>query len=172
FHQGAAKESTDPDVIAATIAKPGVVLNVRWDPTGLSASTPNCPRTLARMGERGPRKNQRLGRRKFPLRRTRLRTGRHLKRTSANVSVASTKKPGRKRTGRMSGLADRRPSTRRKRLWKRRRRNMRGAKPRCGRNRGDRDQAEGRGFRLGRGRGAPEGGAAAGAGLRSSAAKR
>ena len=26
FHQGAAKESTDPDVIAATMAKPGVVL--------------------------------------------------------------------------------------------------------------------------------------------------
>lgn len=26
FHQGAAKESTDPDVIAATMAKPGIVL--------------------------------------------------------------------------------------------------------------------------------------------------
>jgi hypothetical protein len=26
FHQGAAKESTDPDIIAATMAKPGVVL--------------------------------------------------------------------------------------------------------------------------------------------------
>jgi hypothetical protein len=26
FHQGAAKESDDPDVVAATIAKPGVVL--------------------------------------------------------------------------------------------------------------------------------------------------
>jgi hypothetical protein len=26
FHQGAAKESTDPDVVAATMAKPGVVL--------------------------------------------------------------------------------------------------------------------------------------------------
>ena len=26
FHQGAAKESLDPDVIAATMAKPGVVL--------------------------------------------------------------------------------------------------------------------------------------------------
>src|SRR5256885_3655376 len=26
FHQGAAKESVDPDVIAATMAKPGVVL--------------------------------------------------------------------------------------------------------------------------------------------------
>jgi hypothetical protein len=28
FHQGAAKESTDPDVIAATMKEPGVVLNV------------------------------------------------------------------------------------------------------------------------------------------------
>jgi hypothetical protein len=26
FHQGAAKESKDPDVVAATMAKPGVVL--------------------------------------------------------------------------------------------------------------------------------------------------
>jgi len=25
FHQGAAKESTDPEVIAATMAKPGIV---------------------------------------------------------------------------------------------------------------------------------------------------
>ena len=26
FHQGAAKESVDPDIVAATMAKPGVVL--------------------------------------------------------------------------------------------------------------------------------------------------
>src|ERR1700684_3589035 len=26
FHQGAARESTDPDIVAATLAKPGVVL--------------------------------------------------------------------------------------------------------------------------------------------------
>ena len=29
FHQGAAKESDDPDIIAATMAKPGVVLASR-----------------------------------------------------------------------------------------------------------------------------------------------
>ena len=30
FHQGAAKQSEDPDVAAATMAKPGVVLRPRW----------------------------------------------------------------------------------------------------------------------------------------------
>ena len=29
FHQGAAKESNDPDIIAATMAKPGVILGSR-----------------------------------------------------------------------------------------------------------------------------------------------
>jgi hypothetical protein len=43
FHQGAAKESDDPDVVAATVAKPGVVLRRPSDPAAPSASTPNYP---------------------------------------------------------------------------------------------------------------------------------
>lgn len=46
FHQGAAKESTDPDVVAATMKKPGVVLK-RPARTVRSASMPNCLRTSA-----------------------------------------------------------------------------------------------------------------------------
>ena len=44
FHQGAARESDDPDVIAATMAKPGVVLKrpVRRPVSVGGASTPIC----------------------------------------------------------------------------------------------------------------------------------
>jgi hypothetical protein len=44
FHQDAAKESHDPDVIAATMAKPGVVLRRPvGSETALSTSVPSCP---------------------------------------------------------------------------------------------------------------------------------
>jgi hypothetical protein len=52
FHQGAAKESHDPDVIAATMAKPGVVLR---RPSGLMdplASMPNYPPIWTAAGDR------------------------------------------------------------------------------------------------------------------------
>ena len=42
FHQGAAKQSEDPDVIAATMAAPGVVLKRPSAPAGLSKSRPSC----------------------------------------------------------------------------------------------------------------------------------
>ena len=45
FHQGAAKETDDPDVVAATMAKPGVVLKRPAGSTGPSANMPNCRRT-------------------------------------------------------------------------------------------------------------------------------
>jgi hypothetical protein len=62
FHQGAAKESDDPDVIAATMAKPGVVLKRPWDPTGRSASTLNCRRISVRPGRRNRRESGRFAR--------------------------------------------------------------------------------------------------------------
>ena len=43
FHQGAARESDDPDVIAATLKKPGVVLKRPSDPTGRSTNRPHYP---------------------------------------------------------------------------------------------------------------------------------
>ena len=54
FHQGAAKESTDPDIIAATMAKPGSSSSAPWDPMAPSANTPNCRRTSAKTGRRSP----------------------------------------------------------------------------------------------------------------------
>ena len=43
FHQGAAKQSEDPGVIAATMAAPGVVLKRPLAQAGPSKSTPSCP---------------------------------------------------------------------------------------------------------------------------------
>ena len=45
FHQGIAKETDDPDVVAATMAAPGVVLRRPVASTGRSRSTPICRRT-------------------------------------------------------------------------------------------------------------------------------
>jgi hypothetical protein len=46
FHPGAAKESHDADVIAATMAKlRASSSSASWDQTVPSASTLNCPRT-------------------------------------------------------------------------------------------------------------------------------
>jgi hypothetical protein len=47
FHQGAAKESHDPDVIAATIAKPGVVLKRPVGSSGPFKEHAELPRDIA-----------------------------------------------------------------------------------------------------------------------------
>src|ERR1700728_3496564 len=55
FHQGAAKESHDPDIIAATMAKPGAwSSSAPWDPMAPSANMPNCRRTSAKTDRRSP----------------------------------------------------------------------------------------------------------------------
>jgi hypothetical protein len=51
FHQGAAKESTDPDVVAATMAKPGVVLKRPVGSDGPFGEHADLPKNLDR-GER------------------------------------------------------------------------------------------------------------------------
>src|ERR1700753_156217 len=44
FHQGAAKETTDPDIVTATTKKPGVVLKRAVGSDGPFGESPNCPR--------------------------------------------------------------------------------------------------------------------------------
>jgi hypothetical protein len=56
FHQGAAKESHDPDVIAATMAKPGVVLR---RPVGSDGSFKEHAELPTDLGGGGPRKTTR-----------------------------------------------------------------------------------------------------------------
>jgi hypothetical protein len=54
FHQGAAKESTNPDVIAATMAKPGVVLKRAVGSDGDFSEHAALPKNL---DQDGPRKS-------------------------------------------------------------------------------------------------------------------
>jgi hypothetical protein len=52
FHQGAAKESDDPDVIAATVAKPGVVLRPPVGSNGSFSEQAELPTDLGDSGGR------------------------------------------------------------------------------------------------------------------------
>jgi hypothetical protein len=51
FHQGAAKESQDPDVIAATMAKPGVILRRAVGSNGPFSENADLPANLAGDGK-------------------------------------------------------------------------------------------------------------------------
>jgi hypothetical protein len=54
FHQGAAKESHDPDVIAATMAKPGVVLKRPVGSNGPFGEHAELPKDLGHAGRKKP----------------------------------------------------------------------------------------------------------------------
>jgi hypothetical protein len=54
FHQGAAKESHDPDVIAATMAKPGVVLKRPVGSDGPFGEHAELPKSLGQDGRKKP----------------------------------------------------------------------------------------------------------------------
>src|ERR1700679_3321605 len=100
FHQGAAKESHDPGVIAATMAKPGVILKRPVGSDGPFGQHAELPKNLDQ-GEREkpPPSHQPRRRSRLPSRAER-RTGRQPKRTNGSVSVASARKPRRRRPGR------------------------------------------------------------------------
>jgi hypothetical protein len=80
FHQGAAKESHDPDVIAATVATPASFSGARSEPTDLSANTPSCPPILAAADQGKPAASRKAQRPSSVLLApsTRLRSGRPL----------------------------------------------------------------------------------------------
>src|SRR5580704_6513504 len=54
FHQGAAEESTDPEVIAATMAKPGVVLKRPVGSNGPFGEHADPPKNLDQDGRKKP----------------------------------------------------------------------------------------------------------------------
>jgi hypothetical protein len=54
FHQGAAKESRDADIIAATMAKPGVVLKRPVGSDGPFGENPELPKNLDQDGRKDP----------------------------------------------------------------------------------------------------------------------
>jgi len=79
FHQGAAKESHDPDVIAATMAKPGVVLKRPVGSSGPFKEHAELPRDIA--GDGGAKKADRT-----------VASGRPLKHAKKTVDEAADRK--------------------------------------------------------------------------------
>jgi hypothetical protein len=126
FHQGAAKESQDPDVIAATMKRPGVVLR---RPVGSDVSFSEHAEPPTDLGDAG--RSKPLARRKAARRRplplapaTRRRSAKPLSRMNASRKTASANGRGKRRSGRRVVNAGSRPSTRRKRRWARLRASM------------------------------------------------
>src|SRR5581483_11662608 len=59
FHQGIAKETDDPDVVAATMSKPGVVLKRPAGSDGRFAEQSDLPSDLGSAGKEGRRERRR-----------------------------------------------------------------------------------------------------------------
>ena len=127
FHQGAAKESTDPDVIAATIAKPGVVLKRPVGSNGPFGEHAELPKNLGQDGGKRAAKK--------PATRARKISPQADKAADRKASQAYERERQRRERKEAKEEAD---SRRQKAVDKaqaaleRRKRNMRGAKPRCG----------------------------------------
>jgi colicin import membrane protein len=66
FHQGIAKETDDPDVVAATMSKPGVVLKRPAGSSGRFAEQSDLPSDLGSAGKGRRRKERRTGSAKRP----------------------------------------------------------------------------------------------------------
>jgi hypothetical protein len=116
FHQGAAKESSDPEVIAATMKKPGVVLKRPVGSDGPFGEHAELPKSLGQDGRKKPARKPAAKAKNSPGDPTGRRTGRPLKPTNGSTSVASAGRPRRRRPGKRSANAGKRLSTKRKRL--------------------------------------------------------
>jgi hypothetical protein len=120
FHQGAAKESPDPDIIATTMAKPGVVLRRPVGSDRLYSEHAELPTNLGGGGStkgarksKGPKAKQPSSR---PVDEP-LRSERPLSPTNGNRSAAMLNGRGRRPRGRRSVNAVSRRSTRHRLQW-------------------------------------------------------
>ena len=127
FHQGAAKESQDPDVIAATMAKPGVILRRPIGSNGSFAEHAELPTDLGSSGPtKAARKSEgRKAKKMPPAPSTRRQSERPLSPSNGNRSAANLNGRGKRPLGRMSANVGSRPATRRRRRWIRLRESMR-----------------------------------------------
>jgi hypothetical protein len=90
FHQGAAKESDDPNVIAATLAKPGVVLKRPVGTNGPFGEHAELPANLGGGGKPAAvRRPEGRKPKQDSARQTRPRSGRPLSPTNRNKSAAN-----------------------------------------------------------------------------------
>ena len=117
FHQGAAKESDDPDIIAATMAKPGVVLRRPVGSNGSFAEHAELPAELGSIAK--PSKVAANWRRKPnpPDQSTRPPSVGLLLPTNESKGAAIVKERKERSSGKRSGNADSGPSTRRRPHW-------------------------------------------------------
>jgi hypothetical protein len=118
FHQGAAKESDDPDVIAAAMKKPGVVLR---RPVGSNGSFSEHAELPTDLGDGGrPAKGARKPERRKPTKAAarpvdKAAERRALSPTNGSRGAARVNGRGKRPPGRRSANAGSRPSTRRRR---------------------------------------------------------
>jgi hypothetical protein len=146
FHQGAAKQSEDPDVVTATMAKPGVVLKRPVGSSVPSRSMPSYRRTWVTPAPdhlKPPASRPAANRKGHPRGRlTRRRSRRPLSPTNGSRSVANASGRGKMPPGSESANSGSRPSTRRNRRWTRlngsMQRGLRPSKPRQRLSRTDR----------------------------------
>ena len=93
FHQGMAKESKDPDVIAATMSKPGVILRRPVGSHGIKEDA-NLPTHLLGDGSHRPKKLRAKPKKYPPARSTKKPTARLLWRSRGGVkAIAGRKRP-------------------------------------------------------------------------------
>lgn len=97
FHQGVAKETDDPDVVAATMAKPGVVLKRPVGSDGPFTESAELPTDLGEGGARPRRKSKsKSGSQKRPAKAART-ASREIDETAARKAAAAFEKEERRR---------------------------------------------------------------------------
>lgn len=119
FHQGAARETDDPEVVAATMSKPGMVLKRPAGSNGRFAEQAELPDLK---DEAGGRKKSRRPEPKVhapPRSATRMHA-RPLRSSSESRSGGRPSVVGKRRRGRRSGPSARSWSRKRRRRWTRR----------------------------------------------------
>jgi hypothetical protein len=138
FHQGAAKQSEDPDVVAATMAKPGIVLKRPVGSSGRFKEDAELPTDLA--GDGKPSKTARKSTGRKPKKPHVGPADKAAERKAALAYEREERRRARERAKeeaarRRNVSASSRPSTGRRRLWTRpsanTRRRQRPSKPKC-----------------------------------------
>jgi hypothetical protein len=110
FHQGAAKESQDPDVIAATMAKPGVILRRPIGSNGSFAEHAELPTDLGSAGPtKAARKSEGRKAKKIAARPVDKAAERKAALAFGNRSAANLNGRGKRPLGRMSANVGSRP---------------------------------------------------------------
>jgi hypothetical protein len=116
FHQGAAKESTDPEVIAATMKKPGVVLKRPVGSDGPFGEHAELPKSFGQDGRKKPAHKPAAKAKNSPARPDKAADRKAAQTYERAHQRRQREEPRRRRPGKRSANAGKRLSTKRKRL--------------------------------------------------------